>query len=125
MKHRSKKKILSRKKAAKKSLLKSLASSLVIYEKIKTTEAKAKVLRPVVEKLITKGKKNNLTIRRQLLDFLRNEKAVNKILEVLSPKYKERKGGYLQIIKVPNKRKDAAKTAIIKFVEDNEPETTK
>lgn len=116
MKHRLKKKILSRKKSPKKALFKNLASSLIIYENIKTTEAKAKAIRPIVEKLVTKGKKNNLASRRQLLNFLRNEKAVNKILEVISPRYKERDGGYLKIIKFPATRNDNAKMAIIKFV---------
>ena len=116
MKHLNSKKILSRKKSSRQALLKSLANSLIIFEALRTTEAKAKNIKIVVEKLITRGKKNNLTIRRELLSKLGNEKAVKKILEVLSPRYLERKGGYLKIIKIAKERIDSAKMAIIKFV---------
>lgn len=116
MKHRNSKKILSRKKAAKKALFKSQAQSLIFYEQIKTTKAKAIALKPIIEKLITKGKKNNLHVRRQLLNFLQNEKAVKKVLEVLAPKYLNRNGGYLKIIKTSKIRKDSAPLVIIKFV---------
>lgn len=116
MKHRSSKKILSRKKSQKSALIKSLALSLIYYESIKTTEAKAKALKSPVEKLITIGKKNNLFARRQLLGLLQEEKAVKKILEVLSPRYQSRSGGYLKIIKLSKTRIDSAKLAIIKFI---------
>jgi len=114
MKHRSNKFILSRKKSAKVALLKSLANSLIYYEKIKTTEAKAKFLKPFVEKLITQGKNNNLTARRYLLKYLQ-EFAAKKVLEILSPRYSTRPGGYLTIVKLAQRRTDAAKTVIIKF----------
>ena len=97
-------------------MFRNLAASLVIYEKVKTTEAKAKAIRPIVEKLITIGKENNLTARRRLLQYLYSENAVRKILEVLSPKYKERKGGYTRIIKLGERQGDGAKTAQIEFV---------
>jgi large subunit ribosomal protein L17 len=116
MRHRNKKKILGREKAPKKALLRSLATSLILYEKIKTTQAKAKVLRPFIEKLITRGKKNDLNTRRQLKKFLYKENAVKKVLEVLSPRYKERKGGYTRIIKLSARQGDGAKMAIIEFV---------
>lgn len=115
MKHRSNKKILSRKKSARIALIKQLACSLIFYENIKTTEAKAKALRPIVEKLISRGKINNLTTRRQLLNYLKNEKAVKKILEVLSPRYQTKKGGYLKIIKMPKTKINSVKIAIVKF----------
>ena len=116
MRHRNKKKILDRAKAQRKALLRSLATSLILYEKIKTTHAKAKVLRPYIEKLITKGKKNDLNTRRQLNRYLYKENAVKKVLEVLSPRYKERKGGYTRVIKLGSRIGDAAKMAIIEFV---------
>ena len=116
MRHANKKKILDRKKASRKALLRSLATSLILYEKIKTTEAKAKVLRPFVERLITKGKRNDLIAQRHLRKFLYKDSAVKKVLEVLSPRYKERKGGYTRIIKLGARRGDAAKMAVIEFV---------
>ncbi len=97
-------------------MFRNLASSLVIYEKIITTEAKAKAIRPIVEKLITIGKENTLTARRKLLQYLYVENAVKKVLEVLSPRYKDRKGGYTRIIKIGERQGDGAKTAQIEFV---------
>ncbi len=108
MRHRKKGKILDRKKAARTALLRSLATSLIIYEKIKTTKAKAKAVKPMVEKIITTAKKNDLTTHRQLLAVLYHKKAVNKALEVLGPRYKERAGGYTRIINLGPRAGDGA-----------------
>lgn len=116
MRHRHKGKKLGRKKAPKKALMRSLTTSLILYEKMKTTEGKAKAIKPIIEKLITKGKKNNLASRRELHKILFNDNAVKKVLEELSPRYKERKGGYLRIIKLNMRQGDAAKMAQIEFV---------
>jgi large subunit ribosomal protein L17 len=116
MRHRKKKKILDRKRDQRKALLKNLASALVKYEKIKTTLAKAKFLRPKIEKLITIGKKNDLTSRRRLIAFFQDEEIVKKILNEISPRYKERKGGYTRIIKAEKRKSDGAQMAIIEFV---------
>lgn len=116
MRHLKKGKILDRKKASREALLRNLATSLVIYEKIKTTKAKAKVVRPIVEKLITTGKKNDLTARRQLLTVLYHKNAIKKVLEVLSPRYLERKGGYLRIINLGQRKGDGAEIVQIEFV---------
>lgn len=116
MRHRSKIKILDRKKAPREALLRGLATNIIIYEKINTTKAKAKAVKPLVEKLITTAKKNDLTARRKLLDVLYHKKAVNKALEVLGPRYKERAGGYTRIIKTPNRQGDNAEMVTIEFV---------
>jgi large subunit ribosomal protein L17 len=116
MRHRKNNKILDRKKDPRKALLRSLATNLILHEKIKTTEAKAKAVKPIVEKLITKGKANDLHTRRELLKYLYVENAVKKILEDLSPRYKERKGGYTRIVKMGNRQGDAAKIVQIEFV---------
>ncbi|MDD5043291.1 MAG: 50S ribosomal protein L17 [Patescibacteria group bacterium] len=116
MRHLKRGKILDRAKAARGALLRSLATSFILYEKIKTTEAKAKALRPFVEKLITKGKRNNLTVRRELLSILYTESAVKKILEDLAPRYKDRKGGYTRITKIIPRKGDGARMAKIEFV---------
>ncbi|MFH1838434.1 MAG: 50S ribosomal protein L17 [Candidatus Kuenenbacteria bacterium] len=116
MRHRKKGKILDRKIGPRIALLKNLADSLIIHEKIKTTEAKAKVLRGVVEKLITIGKENNLTTYRRLLAYLPTKISAKKILEKLSPKYKEVKGGYTRIIKLGQRKGDASEMAQIEFV---------
>ncbi len=115
MRHRKKGKILDRKKEAREMMLRNLASSILIYEKVKTTEAKAKAVKPLVEKLVTLGKKGDLTARRRLLQKLPQKKAVNKALE-LGKKYKNRPGGYTRIIKIGVRQGDGAEMAQIEFV---------
>jgi len=116
MRHRKKTKILDRKAQPRKALLRSLATNLILYEKIKTTEAKAKAVKPIVEKLITKGKSGDLHARRELMKYLYIENAVKKVLEDLGPRYKDRKGGYTRIIKLGQRQGDAAKVVQIEFV---------
>ncbi|MCX7779134.1 MAG: 50S ribosomal protein L17 [Patescibacteria group bacterium] len=117
MRHRKKKKILDRNRDQRKMLLRNLATSLIKEGKIKTTLAKAKFLRPKIERLITTGKKGDLTARRRLLSFFQDEKIVKKILEEISPRYQERRGGYTRIVKIGRKRTDKAKMAIIELVQ--------
>jgi large subunit ribosomal protein L17 len=116
MRHRSNKKILSRKKAPREAMLRSLATSVILYEKVKTTQAKAKVVRPIVERLITHSKSNTLNARRKLTETLYHKKAVAKALEVLGPRYIDRKGGYTRITKLGKRQGDGAEMAQIEFV---------
>lgn len=116
MRHRSTKKILGRERASRRSLLKSLAESVILYEKIQTTEGKAKVVRPLVEKAITVGKSPGLVARRKLMTMFHSELPVKKILEELAPRYKDRRGGYVRIIKISPRRNDAAAMAQIELV---------
>lgn len=116
MKHNRKGKTLDRKNGPRKALLRNLATSLVLYENINTTLAKAKALRPIVEKLISKGRVKTLTARRQLLQVLTIESAVNKVLEELGPRYATRPGGYTRIIKLGTRQGDGAEIAQIQFV---------
>lgn len=104
-----------RKRGQRKALLKSLALSLFLKEKIKTTEAKAKELRPFAEKILTRSKKSNLATRRTLAKFFSKE-VVKKLIEELGPRYKERPGGYTRIIKLGPRKSDSAKMAIIELV---------
>ena len=106
---------LSRKKGPRKALLRSLANNFFIYEKIKTTEAKAKELRPIAEKDITRAKKNDIASRRILLKTL-NPKTVKKIIEEIAPKYKDRNGGYTRILKLGPRNSDGAKMVIIELI---------
>ena len=116
MRHRSKKKILDRKKAPREALLKGLAAQLILYEKIKTTEAKARVLKPIVEKIITRSKVDTLANRRLVMAILPIKSSTKKVFEVLGPRYKERKGGYLRIVKLDCRKGDGALMAQIEFV---------
>lgn len=108
MRHRNRKKILKRKKAHRESLLSNLATSLIIHEKIQTTEAKAKFTRPTVENIIRLGRENTLAHRRKLLSILSSPSAVNKVLEVIGPRYKNRQGGYTRILKTGRRKGDRA-----------------
>ncbi len=116
MRHQNSQKTLDRKSGPRTALLKGLAQSLILYEKIQTTEAKAKVIKPVVEKMITRAKVDSLHNRRELMKFLPTQNAVRKIFDVLGPRFKERKGGYLRITKLGARQGDAAQMAQIEFV---------
>jgi len=116
MRHRNTTKTLKRKASARKALLRDLATSVVVYESIKTTEGKAKAARPVVERLITKAKAGDLAARRQLLAFFTTEQPVNKLLEVIGPRYKERNGGYTRIVKLGNRQGDGARVVKLELV---------
>lgn len=120
MRHKKKGKILGRKAAPRKALMRSLATSFVIYEKIKTTHAKAQVLRPFIEKLITLAKVDTLHNRRQVLKVLYLEDAVKKLFEVIGPKYKNRPGGYTRIVKLLPRKNDSAAMSILELTEEKE-----
>lgn len=116
MRHRSKKITLDRKKAPREALLRNLAGSVIFYEKVKTTEAKAKAVRPLVERAITKGKDSSLATRRHLMKFFYTEGAVKKILEVLGPRYEKRLGGYTRLVKLGPRKGDGAQMVQIELV---------
>jgi len=116
MKHRRIGKTLDRKAAPRRALLRNLATSLILYEHMTTTLAKAKAVKPIVEKLITKSKTKSLATRRQLMKTLTIESAVNKLLEELGPRYAKRAGGYTRIIKLSVRKGDGAEQAQIQLV---------
>lgn len=115
MRKRKKGRKLSRKRDQRRALLKALASALVLHEKIKVTEAKAKEVSGFVEKSITRAKKGDLSSRRVLLKFF-PKKLVKKLVDDLAPRYKGRKGGYTRIIKLGLRKSDGAKMAIIELI---------
>jgi len=119
MKHHTKQKKLGRVKNQRKALLCSLTEALVEHGQITTTEAKAKALRPFVEKLITKARDgDDQQVRRLLIKRLNGRKVTTaRLIEDIAPQYKDRNGGYTRIIKLPPRRSDGAKEAIIQFVE--------
>ncbi|MCK4781949.1 50S ribosomal protein L17 [Candidatus Parcubacteria bacterium] len=105
----------NRETAQRKALLRALICAVVLEEKVKTTEIKAKEVSGFVEKYITKAKKGDLACRRLLARYL-NKGAVKKIVDEIAPKYKGRKGGYTRIIKLGPRKSDGAKMAIIELV---------
>jgi large subunit ribosomal protein L17 len=104
------------------ALLRNLASDLIIHERIETTEAKAKELKSVVEKMITLGKRGDLHARRQAAAFLYNQAAdedsnvVQKLFDDVAARYEERQGGYTRVLKLGERQGDGAKMAIIELV---------
>ena len=111
-----KKVTLDRKTGPRQALLTNLAESLVLYEKIRTTKAKAAAVRPIVERLITTAKKNNLTARRRLISNLYTPNAVKKLMDVLGPRFKERAGGYTRTTMLANRLGDGAQEVLIELV---------
>jgi large subunit ribosomal protein L17 len=116
MRHQKKGKTLSRDSAGRKALAKSLAGGLVLHAKIKTTKAKAQILKSHFEKLITKAKKGDLAARRYLKRYLPTEKEVKKMVEEIGPKYKDRNGGYTRIVKIGPRKGDGAEMVQIELV---------
>lgn len=116
MRHRKKGRKLSRTTSHRRTLLRNLAISLIINERIMTTEAKAKELRRVVEKLITKAKVGTLHMRRQVIAFMPHKEAVRKLFNEIAPRYKDRNGGYTRILKIGEREGDAAFMALVELV---------
>ncbi|MCG7624788.1 MULTISPECIES: 50S ribosomal protein L17 [unclassified Epibacterium] len=108
---------LNRTHEHRKALFSNMAGSLIEHEQIKTTLPKAKELRPIIEKMITLAKRGDLHARRQAASKLKQEKDVAKLFEVLGPRYKDRQGGYVRILKAGFRYGDMAPMAIIEFVD--------
>ncbi|HBG81345.1 TPA: 50S ribosomal protein L17 [candidate division CPR2 bacterium] len=106
---------LGREAGHRRAMLRNLATSLILHERVETTVAKAKEIRPIVERLITTGKKGDLAARRRLLRYI-PENAAAKVMEKIAVDFKDREGGYTRILKTGFREGDAAPTAIIEFV---------
>ena len=117
MRHKIGYKKLNRTSEHRKALIKNMLNSLVKYEQIITTLPKAKLIRPQAEKLITLGKKKNLTNTRVLISKLQDKTNANKILNTLSKRYEKRTGGYTRIVKAGYRYGDNSPMAVIEFVD--------
>lgn len=98
------------------AMLRNLVTSLLKHERIQTTEARAKELNAIAEKMITLGKQGDLAARRQALSYIMEEDVVTKLFETIAPKYAERQGGYTRIMKVGYRRGDAAELVLVELV---------
>ena len=116
MRHQKRKVTLDRKTGPRRALLTGLAESLILYEKMKPTKAKAKAARSLVERMITRAKTDDLNSRRWLLKRLHTKNAVNKLLEKLGPRYLERKGGYTRTTVLKNRVGDGSEEVLIELV---------
>jgi len=116
---------LGRTTSHRKAMLRTMVTSFLKYEKIKTTDLKAKELKKVAEKMITLGKRGDLHARRQAAAFVREREMVGKLFGELSDRYRERCGGYTRIVKTGYRAGDNAPMSIIEFVRDAEVEKAK
>ena len=97
-------------------ILANMAASLIAEERITTTEARAKMLRPYVEKMVTKARRGDLHARRLVLRKIQNNDVVTKLFDDVGPRYEDREGGYTRIVKLGPRRGDGTEMAIIEFV---------
>lgn len=116
MRHRKAGRRLGRTSSHRRAMMRNLVTSLLEHEKIITTDAKAKELRGVADKMITLGKRGTLHARRQALSFIRDNRVTQKVFEELSSRYTERAGGYTRIVKVGNREGDDALLSIIELM---------
>lgn len=116
MRHAKKGRKIGSSASHRKAILEGLARQVIVHERIQTTEAKAKELRPMLEKVITLGKKGDLHSRRQALAILGDREIVHKLFAEVGPRYGERAGGYTRILKLGPRQGDAAPMALIELV---------
>ena len=120
MKHRIKGKKLNRTSSHRKALLKNMSQALIKHEQIVTTLVKAKTLKPYFDKLITIGKKGNLSARRQAISKVGDLKLVEKLFSILAKRYETRNGGYSRVLKAGFRYGDAAPMAVIELIDRDE-----
>ena len=121
MRHRLSGRKLNRTSSHRKALFANMAAALLKHEQITTTLPKAKELRPVVEKLITLGKKGDLSARRRAMAVLRDETITSKLFATIAPRYSERAGGYTRVMRAGFRHGDMAPLAVIELV-DRDPD---
>ena len=120
MRHRRRHGKLGRTSAHRKALLRNLVTSLLAHERIETTDAKAKELRRVADKMITLGKRGDLHARRQALAVIKDKAVTAKVFDELAPRYAERNGGYTRVLKSRVRVGDAAPLSIVELVDRSE-----
>lgn len=117
MRHGNANRKLNRTASHRKAMFANMSAALIKHEQIVTTLPKAKELRPIVEKLVTLGKRGDLHARRQAIAQIRDEDQVRKLFGTLGPRYKDRNGGYIRILKAGYRYGDNAPVAVIEFVD--------
>jgi large subunit ribosomal protein L17 len=118
MRHNKSGRRLGRKTSHREAMFRNMVTSLFSHEKITTTDAKAKEIRSVAEKMITLGKRGDLHSVRLAASFIREKSVVSKLFSTIAPRYKERPGGYTRIIKLGTRNGDAAPLSMIELVEE-------
>lgn len=125
MRHGRKVKKLGRTKSHRKAMLANMAGSLFTYHIIKTTEAKAKEVKRLAEKLLTLAKRGDLHARRLVYDVIKDRKIVKKIFDEIAPKFKERDGGYTRVLKLGTRRGDGASISVVELLIEKPPKEEK
>lgn len=125
MRHGRKVKKLGRTKSHRKAMLANMAASLFMYRIIKTTEAKAKEVRKLAEKLITLAKRGDLHAHRQVYDVIRDRKLVKKIFDEIAPKFNDREGGYTRVVKLGIRKGDGAPLSVVELLIEKPPKEEK
>ncbi|PLX94962.1 MAG: 50S ribosomal protein L17 [Desulfuromonas sp.] len=120
MRHNKSGRRLGRNSSHRAAMLRNMVTSLIDHERITTTDARAKEIRKIAEKMITLGKRGDLHARRQALSVIREKQVVAKLFDRLAPRFSERAGGYTRIIKVGNRLGDNAPVSIIEFVDQEQ-----
>ena len=120
MRHQNQGRKLNRTSAHRKALFRNLVLSLIRHERIRTTDAKAKELRRFADRMVTLGKRGDLSARRLAFDFIRSRDAVKKLFDEIAPRFKDRAGGYTRVIKFGFRRGDAAPISVVEFTGDVE-----
>nr|WP_320115421.1 50S ribosomal protein L17 [uncultured Desulfuromonas sp.] len=120
MRHNKSGRRLGRNSSHRAAMLRNMVTSLIDHERITTTDARAKEVRKIAEKMITLGKRGDLHARRQALSVIREKDVVAKLFDRLAPRFSERAGGYTRIIKVGNRLGDNAPVSIIEFVDQEQ-----
>jgi large subunit ribosomal protein L17 len=116
MRHRNAGNKLGRNTSHRRALLRNLTTSVIIEDRVETTVAKAKAVRPLIEKMITLGKKGDLASRRQALAFLMTDTSVTRLFETVAPRYGDRQGGYLRIVRTGFRKGDGGEKAFIELL---------
>jgi large subunit ribosomal protein L17 len=116
MRHRKAGNKLGRNTSHRRALLRNLVTSVIVEDRVETTVAKAKAVRPLIEKMITLGKKADLHSRRQALAFLMTDTSVTRLFETVAPRYGDRQGGYLRIVRTGFRKGDGGEKAFIELL---------
>ena len=117
MRHNKRNKKLGRTSSHRRAMMRNQISSLIQHGRIKTTLAKAKALRPVAEKLVTQGRRDTVAARRLVRKWVADRELVGKLFDDIAPRFVDRPGGYLRIVKLGHRQGDAAEQAILEFVD--------
>jgi len=125
MRHGISGKKLGRTSSHRIAMFRNMVTSFLKYEKIKTTDVKAKELKKVAEKMVTLGKRGDLHAKRQVLAFVRDREVVSKLFSEISVRYKDWNGGYTRIVKMGNRNGDNASMSMIELIKEASPEQTK